>query len=295
MMSQGRVLVPVRGVFEHMNAQVTWHEASRTVIAFRGADEIRLPLNSHMATVNGRQVHLDSPATSHRGRTVVPLRFLSESLGATVDWIATTRTVEITTTGSSGRVVTRGAMTRISPSTVIPFQLDQKLSSAGARKGDRFTARLDTSGSSGYQGLVSGAVLEGHVDAVRAKDGSTPGVLGLAFDRIRMPDGSIYPVRGSLISLDSKSVENVNGRLVARPGAKTDNLKYVGYGAGAGALVAILTKGNVLSTTVIGAALGYLYGEVKRDPAKINDVSLAAGTKFGVRLTDEFAFRSNNH
>ena len=288
----GRVMVPVRGVFEHMNAHVTWDSNSQTVTAIRGGDVIKLPLHSRTATVNGDQVTLDAPATLYRRRTMVPLRFLSESLGANVDWIASSRTVEISTTGNVPPLVTNSAMTRMDARTVIPFSLNRKLSSNGSTVGDRFTATLETDGAGDYQGMSSGATLEGHVDVARAKSGNTPGVLGLKFDRIRMPDGKTYPVVGSLIGLDEKSVENDNGRLVAKPGAKTNDLKYVGYGAGAGALVALITKGNVVTTTLIGGALGYLFGEIQKDPSKARDVTLEDGTKFGVLLTNGLSFRT---
>ncbi len=181
---------------------------------------------------------------------------------------------------------------RMSVGTVLPFSLNQKLSSNESSVGDRFTANLETSEYSNYQGMPYGAVLEGHVDVVRAKSGKTPGVLGLAFDRIRMPNGQTINIQGTLIGLDSKSVVNDNGRIVARAGAKNDNLKWVGYGAGGGALLSVLTKGNLLTNTLIGGALGYLYGEIQKDPSKARNVTTDVGTKFGVRLTRELAFQS---
>ncbi len=292
-MIQNRVMVPVRGVFEHMNSNVEWDASSRTVVAQRGTDTIRLPVNSYYATVNGRQVTLDSPATIVRGRTVVPLRFLSESLGSTVDWIASTRTVEINTMGVSNPWKSPPGYTAMymNSGTVIPFSLNQKLSSNGSSVGDRFTANLDTGELSSYQGIPDGAILEGHVDVVRAKSGDTPGVLGLAFDRVKLLDGQSYKVHGTLIGLDSNSVNVENGRIVAKPGGKSDNLKWVGYGAAGGALIAILTKENILSTSLIGGALGYLFGEIKKDPSKAQNVTSEVGTKFGVKLTREFAYQ----
>lgn len=90
-------MVPIRGVFEHINAGVEWDESNRTVIARLDSDVIRLPLNSYTATVNGLNVSLDSPATMVRGRAMVPLRFLSEALHSSVDWVASIQTVRITT------------------------------------------------------------------------------------------------------------------------------------------------------------------------------------------------------
>ena len=293
-MVNGRVMVPVRGVFEHMNATVTWDSYNQTVNATRGTDTISLPVNSYTATVNGRTVNLDTPATMRSGRVLVPLRFLSESLGAEVEWLSATRTVEITNAGSTPPYEPGYTTMMINSDTVVPFKLNQRMTSNESSQGDRFTASLDTNGFSNYQGLPAGSILEGHVDVVRAKTGDTPGVLGLKFDRVRLPDGTTYPIYGALIGLDKDSVTNENGRLVAKDGAKDNNLKYVGYGAGAGALVAILTDGNILTNSLIGGALGFLFGEIQKDPSKSRNVVLDANTKFGVRLTNDFSFRVAN-
>lgn len=291
-MVRGRVMVPVRGVFEHMNATVVWDEASRTVIAERGNDVIRIPVDAYTATINGRTVNLDAPARSHNGRTMVPLRFLGESLDASVEWLAYSRTVEIKS-ANPVVIIDHANMTHVVPGTVVPLSLNQKLSSNGSAVGDTFKANLDNN-LADYQGIPNGSVLEGHVEVARAKTGDTPGVLGLAFDRIRLPDGQIWPITGTLIGLDKDSVIDENGRLVAKPGKGNDNLKYVGIGAGGGALIAILGKGNLLTNSLIGAALGFLFGEIQKDPNKARDVTLDAGSKFGVRLTNELVFRKSN-
>jgi hypothetical protein len=296
------VMVPVRGVFEYMHARVRWNDNTQTVVAQRGNDIIQLPVNSRYATVNGRRVVLDAPAMLYSGRTMVPLRFVSETLGASVRWVESTQTVEIdtnqayhTTEGDrSERVRPPSNMVRMQAGTVIPFRLNQRLSSNESSAGDRFEASPDTSNRPNYQGLSSDAVLEGHVDVVRARNRNTPGVLGLAFDRIRMPSGQTYKVYGVLIGLDSKSVDSKNGRWVARSNAKNDNLKFLGYGAGGGALVAILTKNNVLTSSLIGGAAGYLFGTTQKNPSAYRDVNNAQGTRFGLRLTRDFSFRTPN-
>ena len=291
MMSNGHVMVPVRGVFEHLNASVVWDERSGTVTARHGTDTILLPVNANYASVNGREIGLDSPARIVNGRTMVPLRFLSESLGAGVEWMASTRTVEITTTTAvmpptTGRDT---VVAHIAPMTVVPFTLNTKLSSNVSSVGDRFNATLDTSGYDDYGQLPKGTKLEGRVAVVSAKKGNTPGALGLEFDRVVLPDGTRHRIYGALHGLDGNSVTTENGKLVAKDAAKNDNLKYVGYGAGAGALVAVLTKGNVVTSGLIGGALGYLFGQI--DPKKARDVTLDPGTRFGVRLTNDLAFR----
>ncbi len=96
-----RVLIPLRGVFEQMGATVEWDAASRTVLAARGTTLVELRIGSRIAKVNERPVTLDVPPMIVRGRTLVPLRFISESLGATVDYRAESRTVLIYT-GQAG-------------------------------------------------------------------------------------------------------------------------------------------------------------------------------------------------
>lgn len=94
---QGRVLVPLRGVFEQMGAFVDWVPATRTVLAQRGDRDIVLRIGSRTALINQQPVTLDVPATIIAGTTMVPLRFIGEALGADVQWDAATRTVAVTT------------------------------------------------------------------------------------------------------------------------------------------------------------------------------------------------------
>lgn len=99
-----RWLVPMRAIFENLGAQVQWDAATQTAIGSRDDTTIMLQLNKPTALVNNIPVFLDSPATAINGRTLVPLRFVSESLDADVDYNAATNTVVITyaeNTGSS--------------------------------------------------------------------------------------------------------------------------------------------------------------------------------------------------
>jgi len=99
-MQQGRVLVPLRGVLEQIGADINWNEATQTVRAQMADRTIELQLGNREATVNGKSVSLAVPATRIGGSTMVPLRFLSEALGANVDWNESSQRVDITTDGS---------------------------------------------------------------------------------------------------------------------------------------------------------------------------------------------------
>lgn len=93
---QGRTLVPMRAIFEALGADVQWDGATRTVTATRGQTAIRLTIGVKTAYKNGAPVVLDVPAKIVNGRTLVPLRFVSESPDCRVDWDAKTQTVTIT-------------------------------------------------------------------------------------------------------------------------------------------------------------------------------------------------------
>jgi Copper amine oxidase N-terminal domain. len=93
----GRTLVPMRKIFESMGASLNWVQETNTVTATKGAVTIVLKINENTATKNGTEVSLDQPAILLNGRTMVPVRFIGEALGAKVEWIAASRTVRIDT------------------------------------------------------------------------------------------------------------------------------------------------------------------------------------------------------
>lgn len=98
----GRVLVPLRGVLEQMGAFVDWQPAGQLVTAQQGSTNIQLRIGDRVAHVNDRYVNLDVPAMIYHGNTMVPLRFMSEALGADVRWEPSQYAVLITT-GNSGQ------------------------------------------------------------------------------------------------------------------------------------------------------------------------------------------------
>lgn len=96
-----RTLVPVRFVAESLGAKVGWDPKSLTVPIERSGQSIVLTIDKNVAQVNGKEVAFDTKAILNGGRTFVPLRFVSEVLGAQVDWDAPTATVFIKTNENS--------------------------------------------------------------------------------------------------------------------------------------------------------------------------------------------------
>jgi len=91
----GRTLVPLRAIAQSMGAQVQWDDQTQTISMSRGDRNIRLGIGDAAASVNDQQVKLDVPATIVNGRTLVPVRFISESMGAKVDWDQSSKTASI--------------------------------------------------------------------------------------------------------------------------------------------------------------------------------------------------------
>ena len=96
----GSTLVPMRGIFEALGATVRFDKATQTVYGQKGATAIVLPVGSLTATVNGETQRLPLAAQLVNGTTLVPLRFISQSLGASVKWNPATLTVMIQTVDS---------------------------------------------------------------------------------------------------------------------------------------------------------------------------------------------------
>ena len=95
-MVNDRTLVPLRGIFETLGATVSWDDATWTVTATKDETTVVLQIDNKIAKVNGNEIELDVPATLVSERTMVPVRFVSESLGCKVDWVDETQTVVIT-------------------------------------------------------------------------------------------------------------------------------------------------------------------------------------------------------
>lgn len=83
----GRLLVPLRGIFETYGAQVGWNAGTRTVTITAPAMNIAMVIDSRTAMVNGAPRQLDVPPRVRNGATYIPLRFAAEALGERVEYM----------------------------------------------------------------------------------------------------------------------------------------------------------------------------------------------------------------
>ncbi len=92
----GRTLVPLRAIFEKIGATVEWDGDTQTVTATKGDITVSLTINNTTATKNGQAITLDVPAKIINGRTLVPVRFVSDCFGVGVDWNGDIQSVILT-------------------------------------------------------------------------------------------------------------------------------------------------------------------------------------------------------
>ena len=92
-----RTMVPLRAIFEALGATVDWNNETQTVTSTKDNATISLTIDSPTMYVNGVAVTIDSPACLISGRTLVPVRAISEAFGIIVEWDGDTKTVIITT------------------------------------------------------------------------------------------------------------------------------------------------------------------------------------------------------
>ncbi|RXZ81819.1 hypothetical protein EBB07_12435 [Paenibacillaceae bacterium] len=93
-------MVPLRVISEGIGAVVGWSQSAQTVTIGRQGKAISMTVGQNYAFVNGERVQLDASVETKRGRTMVPIRFVSEQLGLNVNWNQSLRVVTLQTPGT---------------------------------------------------------------------------------------------------------------------------------------------------------------------------------------------------
>ncbi len=91
----GRTMVPMRAIFEKLGAVVYWDNNTRTAIAQKGNTNVSIAIDDTILYKNSEPITLDVSAQLIGGRTLVPLRAISEAFDCVVFWNGDTQTVRI--------------------------------------------------------------------------------------------------------------------------------------------------------------------------------------------------------
>lgn len=94
--NSNRVMVPLRAIVESLGAAVDWEARTGTITISKNGEVSVFKIGSNRAVFNGREKIMDTMPVIRSDRTLVPARYVAESIGAGVHWDNATKTVIIT-------------------------------------------------------------------------------------------------------------------------------------------------------------------------------------------------------
>jgi hypothetical protein len=109
----GQIYVPLRSMFEQMGATVSVSADGKTILAVKKGVIVSITLGSDVVVINGESRPLDVPPMLYEGVVLVPVRVLSEALGAYVQWVPDRRIVIV-------RFIPPPTAPTVAPPTAVP-------------------------------------------------------------------------------------------------------------------------------------------------------------------------------
>lgn len=91
----GRIMVPLRSIFEALGANIAWDTKKSVITATKPGTNLEITLNQKTATKNGSTIVMDVPPMMRRNWVLIPLRFVSEAFNTSVNWNPEARLVKI--------------------------------------------------------------------------------------------------------------------------------------------------------------------------------------------------------
>ena len=192
------------------------------------------------------------------------------------------------------RTVKRPATTAlytVPSGTRIHVRMNGTLNSKTAAVGDRFTTTVTEPvySSNGVVVVPAGSEVIGRVDSVqRAVKGGKPGSIDVSFRQVKLPNGRVRTINGSLTDLDSKTGKSDEEGTASGDKMKHRKIIFIGGGGAGGAVLGAAIGGGkgALIGGLIGAGAGFL-GERF---TKGENVNVKSGTEFGVLLNQSASF-----
>ena len=150
--ANSRTFVPIRLVGESFGADVNYDPASKTVGVLLGATSFEFVIGQKAVKVNGDNVLMDAAAyISKAGRTLIPIRIVSEKSGLNVAWNATARAVTVT---SKARVT---STIKIGLVTDVGGRGDQSFNDSAMRGLEIWAAKKSYVKGGGYAAMTDAA------------------------------------------------------------------------------------------------------------------------------------------
>ena len=91
----GTILIPLRSMFEQMGATVNYNSGTKTVDVTKPGSDVKVTVGKPEVTINGETRPLDVPPMMYQGNVLVPVRVISEGMGAYVQWVPDKRLVVV--------------------------------------------------------------------------------------------------------------------------------------------------------------------------------------------------------
>ncbi|MBP9663323.1 MAG: hypothetical protein KBD94_01785 [Pyrinomonadaceae bacterium] len=169
--------------------------------------------------------------------------------------------------------------------TVMRVRIEKTLSSKTAKVGNTFfvTVTEPVYSSTGVVVIPTGSRITGRVDAVKpAAKGGKPGEIDASFISVKLPNGRVRTMNGSLTELTEGKSSSDDEGTVSGDKMKHRKIIFIGGGAAGGAVLGAMVGGGKATAigAVIGAGAGFLGERLLKGP----EAEVKSGTEFGVYL-----------
>lgn len=186
---------------------------------------------------------------------------------------------------------TRTAAPRVytlSSNEIIRVRMNDELTSANARVGQRFTTTVvEPVYANGIEVIPAGSKVTGRITEVKRAARRKAGTMSVAFTSVTMPNNRSYTIDGALTETEGGTVNVDNESEVEGRSTTKRDVIFIGGGAGTGAAIGAIAGGG--KGAGIGAGIGAGLGVAGSLLSKGEEAKVKAGTEFGVVLNRSVA------